>query len=73
MVGKCSHVGAAGGETGALIGADGRDSRLITISQQFTCLHLWQLREVENVLVGWRLYVCMSVLERLYVLVCLFR
>lgn len=36
-------------ETGAVIGADGRDSHLITISQLFTCLHLWQHREVECV------------------------
>lgn len=44
MAGKCGCVGAAGEETGALIGAEGRDSRLITISQQFTCLHFCQLR-----------------------------
>lgn len=43
MAGKRGHAGAAGGETGALIGTDGRDSHLVTISQQFTCLHLWQL------------------------------
>lgn len=58
MAGKCGHAGAAGGETGALIGADGRDSHLITISQLFTCLRLWQAREVENVLEGRTLYVC---------------
>lgn len=39
--------GADAGETGALIGADGRDSHHITISQLFTCLRLWQLREME--------------------------
>lgn len=43
MAGKYTHAGAAREETGALIGMDGSDSHLITISQQFTCLHLWQL------------------------------
>lgn len=41
MAGKCGHAGVAGGETGALIGAAGRDSRLMAISQLFTCLQLW--------------------------------
>lgn len=54
MGGKCGHAGAAGGETRALIGPDGKDSHLITISQLFTCLHLGQDMEVENALVGWR-------------------
>lgn len=49
MAGKCGHARAAKGETGALIGMDGRDSHLITISQQFTCLHLWQLGGGERV------------------------
>jgi len=31
MAGKCGHEGPAGGKTEALIGADGRDSQLITI------------------------------------------
>lgn len=43
MAGKYTHAGAARKATGALIGMDGRDSHLITRSQQFTCLHLWQL------------------------------
>lgn len=60
MAGKYTHAGAAREETGALIGMDGRDSHLITRSQQFTCSHLWQLGGVD-VLVGWRLYVCMLV------------
>ncbi len=64
MAGERSRVELAGGKTGALIGADGRDSHLITISQLFTCLQLWQggvtLKEAENVLKWWRLYACMN-------------
>lgn len=45
MAGKCERAGAAAGETGALIGADGRNSHLITIPQLFTCLYLLQTRE----------------------------
>ncbi len=64
MAGERSHVELAGGKTGALIEADGRDSHLITISQLFTCLQLWQggvtLKEAENVLKWWRLYACMN-------------
>lgn len=52
MAGKRIRVGAAAEETGALIGTDGGDSRFITISQQFTCLHLWQLRGGEDVFRG---------------------
>ncbi len=72
MAGKCSHVGVAGGEAGALIGADGRDSHLITISQLFTCSYLWQLKKAENTLQGWRLYGYMGVKECLSVYLCLF-
>lgn len=49
MAGKCCHAGAAAGATETLIGADRINSPLITISQLFTWLHLWQLRKVECV------------------------
>lgn len=50
LAGKCSDVGVAAENTGALIGADGKDSHLITISQLFTFLHLWQVGKLENVI-----------------------
>lgn len=72
MAGKCSHVGAAGGETGALIGVDGRDSHIITISQLFTCLHLWQLRDLESVLLGRRSFLPCEFRSTSCVSMCLF-
>lgn len=48
LAGKCSFVGVAVGNTGPLIGADGKDSHLITASQLFyilTPLATWKVGE----------------------------
>lgn len=71
MAGKCGHAGVAGGETGALIGADGRDSHIITISQLFTCLHLWQHRGLDGVTREEIIFPCEFACE-LHICICLF-